>query len=101
MPRAGVEADQLQQSFRVVGVVVVRREEPKRLERADAGVEPAVLEHHPDAGSQRRAVAPGIEPEHAHLARVGPSVPLEDLDGGRLAGAVRPEQPEHLALADA
>ena len=51
-------------------------------------------------GRSARAVAPRVEAEHAHLARVGLAVPLEDLDRGRLARAVRPEQPEHLARGD-
>jgi hypothetical protein len=38
--------------------------------------------------------------EHAHLAGVGLAVALEDLDQRRLAGAVGPEQREHLAARD-
>ena len=46
-----------------------------------------------------RERARGIVAEHRHLAAVARAVALEDLDGGGLAGAVGPEQPEHLAAA--
>ena len=39
-------------------------------------------------------------PEDADLAAAARPVPLEDLDGGRLARAVRSEQAEHLAVLD-
>ena len=49
----------------------------------------------------RRARPPcRVEPEHLHLAAVARAVALEDLDRRRLAGAVRPEQAEHLAARD-
>ena len=38
--------------------------------------------------------------EHAHVAAVARPVALEDLDGRRLAGAVRAEEREHLAGLD-
>ena len=50
-----------------------------------------------------RSAAPSrdrVEAEHAHRARVGRAVALEDLDGRGLARAVRSEQPEHLARRD-
>ena len=43
-------------------------------------------------------VAPaGVHSEHGHLAGRAHPEALEDLDGGGLARAVRPEQREHLA----
>ena len=42
----------------------------------------------------------GSMPRTRTVAAVRPSVALEDLDRGRLAGAVRPEQREHLAGRD-
>ena len=42
----------------------------------------------------------GIVAEHAHLAGVGAAVALEDLDRGRLAGAVGAEEAEDLAAVD-
>jgi len=41
-----------------------------------------------------------VETEHAHVPGGGGSVALQDLDGGGLARAVRPEQGEHLAGSD-
>ena len=46
--------------------------------------------------SESAAVATST-PEHGRPAAVRRPEALEDLDGRRLAGAVRPEQPEHLA----
>ena len=51
-------------------------------------------------GRSAVAVAHRVEAEHAHRAGVGRAVALEDLDGGGLARAVRPEQAEHLARRD-
>ena len=39
----------------------------------------------------------GIVAEHRHLARAAFAIALQDLHGRRLAGAVGPEQAEHLA----
>ena len=61
---------------------------------------PVALEDDPDPRAQRARALAGIEAEHADLAGGALAVALEDLDGGRLAGAVRPEQTEHLAAAD-
>src|SRR4051812_49827456 len=62
------EPDQAEQPLRVVGIVVVRREELQCLERTHARVEAALLEHHADAGPQPGTVAPRVDAEHAHLA---------------------------------
>ncbi len=43
----------------------------------------------------------GIVAEHRDLAAAARAVALEDLHGGRLAGAVGPEQAEHLAALHA
>ena len=42
---------------------------------------------------------PGSNPSTLTVAPRALAVALEDLDGGRLAGAVGPEQAEHLAAA--
>ena len=42
----------------------------------------------------------GVEAEHRDLAGGPLAVPLEDLDGRGLAGAVRPEEREDLAVLD-
>src|SRR5207237_4346987 len=38
-----------------------------------------------------------VQPEDLHVPRIASREPLQDLDGGGLAGAVRPEQAEALA----
>src|SRR5205085_2342195 len=38
-----------------------------------------------------------VQPEDLHVPRIGRREPLQDLDGGGLAGAVRPEQAEALS----
>src|SRR5262249_3132673 len=61
-------------------------------------VEPCLLEldTEPLAQGAIVAVVPGLL-QHAHLALVRDVETFEDLDRGRLAGAVRAEQPEALA----
>jgi len=54
----------------------------------------------PDLRAQRRAVTPWIDAENAHASGVGLAIPLEDLDGGGLAGTVGTEQAEYLAGFD-
>ena len=54
----------------------------------------------PYAQAEELLGALGVVPEHAHLAAVALAVALEDLDRRRLAGAVRAEEAEHLALLD-
>ena len=84
-----VETDELQQPLGVVGIVVVGREELEGFERAHAGIEPALLQHHSDARAQDGAVAPRVDTEDPHLTGVGAAVALEDLDRRRLPRAVR------------
>src|SRR5713101_6617254 len=64
-----------------------------RQERFDAGL----LQHDADALEQRPLPAGGIVAQDTDLAGVGLPVALEDLDGGRLAGAVGAEEGEDLA----
>ena len=64
------------------------------------GQQLGLLEHDADALAERAAAVLGIEAEHRGLAAVALSIALEDLDGGRLAGAVRAEQAEDLAARD-
>jgi hypothetical protein len=56
-----------------------------------------------DSELQRPAAQPldgqRVDPEDVHATAVGTAQPLEALDGGRLAGAVRTEQTEDLAAA--
>src|SRR5579872_649407 len=82
------------------GVGVQRREVLERLPHPDVAVQPGALEHDADPGPQRARALAGIEPEHLDRAAGALPVTLEDLDRGRLPGAVGPEQSEHLAAAD-
>ena len=100
MRRDVVEPDEVEQPLGVVGIVVERGEQPQRLERPQARVSPPSWSITPMRGRSARAVGHRVEPEHAHLPRVGAAVALEDLDRRRLARAVGPEQAEHLAGRD-
>src|SRR6185369_1012819 len=77
-----------------------------RVERHDlAGGHPwidpaATLEHQPDPGTVGPAGPRRVDPEHTNVATIGPPVALDDLDGRRLARAVRAEQGEDLAGGD-
>ena len=86
------------------GVVDVARvsevpgEHADRLAHREHGVELALLEHEPDAFPPRTGGACRVDAQHRHLARGAGAVALEDLHGGGLAGAVRAEEAEDLAL---
>jgi hypothetical protein len=54
-----------------------------------------------DPPEQRARARPRRLAEHTHVAGVGSAQALDDLERGRLAGAVRTEDAEDLALADA
>src|SRR5690242_2069596 len=41
-----------------------------------------------------------MQPQHAYLAAISRAIAFEDLDGGRLARAVGPQQRENLAARD-
>ena len=64
------------------------------------GSTPDDLEHDADAVAERPARRPGVLAEHGDVAGRAPAVALEDLDRGRLAGAVLAEQAVHLAGLD-
>ncbi len=56
-----------------------------------------MLEHDADARLELGTVTARIEPQHPYRPVVRRAVAFEHLHGGRLAGAVRPEQREYLA----
>ena len=58
------------------------------------------LEHDADVLAPASRPPRRVGAEHGHLPGVALPVALEDLDRRRLAGTVRPEEPEHLALGD-
>ena len=59
-----------------------------------------LLQDDADPLPERPLRAARVEAEHRHLARVALPVALQDLDGRRLAGSVRPQQAEDLARGD-
>ena len=58
------------------------------------------LRHVPDRAAHRAGLGRDVVPGDGGAARVGLRQRGEDPDGGRLAGAVRAEQAEDLALGD-
>ncbi len=64
------------------------------------GIERGRLEADADPRLERRGVLADIDAEHGGRPAVRDAQALEDLDRRRLAGAVRPEQAEHLAGGD-
>ena len=66
----------------------------------EIGLEAAALQHDPDSPSELDVARRGIHAEHRHGASVARAVTLEDLDRGRLAGAIGAEHREDLAFLD-
>ena len=95
-----LEADELDHLVDVARPVVVTGEHAVRLGDGDRRPELRLLQHHADPLSEGRAGSSRIEAEDVDLAPVAGPVPLQDLDRGRLAGAVRAEETEDLALCD-
>src|SRR3954471_11286109 len=81
--------------------LVIAGEELEDLPDGEKRIDGRGLEDDADAGPKRAAAAGRIGAQHPHGALVSVPVALEDLDGGRLAGAVRAEEGEHLAGLDA
>jgi hypothetical protein len=79
---------------------VVAREHLQALEYGQVRVERRRLQHHADPLPPGRPCGLRVDAEHLDAAGVATAVALEDLDRRRLAGAVRPEQAEHLARID-
>ena len=77
-----------------------RGDQPQHLAGAGARVHAAGLQHHADPRGERVVVGHRVEAEDPDGAAVGPPVPLADLDGGGLAGAVGAEQRDHRATRD-
>ena len=78
-------------------------EAPDHLEVLEAGevlVDGGVLACETDPLAHALRLGDDVEPEHARRAAVGMEQRRQDPDGGGLAGAVRPEQPEDGARID-
>src|SRR5581483_7593107 len=96
-----LEADDLDHLVGVAGPLVVAGEDREALAHGQVREERGGLHHDanplpPGAAGRLRFGA-----QHLDAAAVALPVALQDLDGRRLAGAVRAEQPEHLARLDA
>ena len=89
--RERAEPEPLGELVQRARVGVHARDVLQHLRGGHAGRQTAVLEHHADPGAQLARVVDGVEPEHAHGARVGPAQALAALDRRRLAGTVRPQ----------
>ena len=100
MPRVVLlgEADQLAQLAAVTATREVRAVLAQRFGHGELQLDARRLQHDPDAVPVRRATGRGIEAQDAHVSRVAVAITLEDLDRGRLPGAVGAEQREDLAL---
>src|SRR5688572_27295820 len=103
---AALQADHLEQLVDP-GALALRldaielREIPEVVERREPLVEPAVAaEDVSDALAHPVRVLDDVAAEHERLPRRGDEEGDQHLDRRRLAGAVRPEEAEQLALAD-
>src|SRR2546422_10635149 len=65
----------------------------------EVAVERGLLKHQPDAAPHREALAHHVVPRDAGAPARGREQRSEDMDGGGLAGAVRPEEAKKLGLA--
>ncbi|GAA2247040.1 hypothetical protein GCM10010145_12690 [Streptomyces ruber] len=64
------------------------------------GLQLALLELHAEHPGHRLVLGDRVQPGHTDTPRVGDAQPLDALDGGGLARAVRAEDPEDLAFLD-
>ena len=94
------EADERDRLGHRSGVAVVAGVELERLADGEPGIGRGLLQDDPDP------VAPGarsvgrVDAEHRHLSIRPGAEPFQDLDRGRLAGAVRAEEGEDLSALD-
>src|SRR6185436_6103893 len=95
-----LQADELDHFVHRARLAVVAGEEAQHLGGSERLVHGRGLQHDADLLPPLAARERRVGAEHLHLARVALAVALEDLDGGRLAGAVGSEQAEHLTALD-
>jgi len=90
------QADQVDHLARRAGPGVVAGVQRDGFRHGQVLVHAGLLEHDADPGLDLGPLPARITAEHRDLAAVPVPVPLEDLDGRRLARPVRPEQREDL-----
>ena len=99
-PGDAAQADEVDQLVGVARVRVEASELDQRLAWPGPRVDAAALEHQADPGTQRAPAAGWVRAQDAHPATIRLPVSLDDLDGRRLARAVRPEQRDELPGTD-
>src|SRR5205823_4994151 len=92
--------DDLDHLVGVARMRVVAGERLQALARGQVRVERGRLQHHADPLAPRCSASARVDAEDLHVAGIPAAVALEDLDGRRLARAVRAEQGEDLAGLD-
>ena len=95
-----LEADDLDHLVDVAGVRVVAGVELDDLAHGEVGLDAGRLQDDPDALAQARLALRRVVAENVDLAGGPLPEALEDLDGRRLARAVRSEEREDLAAMD-
>src|SRR4051794_37809410 len=95
-----LQADEREHLGRVARVREHPGEVLERLADADAAVDAGLLQDDAQPLAQRPRPASRVEAEDGDLAAAALAVALEDLDRGRLARPVGPQQPVDLAAAD-
>jgi hypothetical protein len=101
-PRLRGQADQGDDLVDVARGRVVAGVAGQRLADGEVGLDRDVLQHQADLLAQGPAAGPvaRVAAEHLGPAGVATAEPLQDLERGRLARAVRPEQREDLPVRD-
>jgi hypothetical protein len=94
------EAEDVHEPRRIQRVRGICRHQFQHLASARGRIAAAALQHHPDTLTQLGVVGDGIEPENPDAAGVRAQEALAHLDRRGLAGAVGPEQSQHLGVLD-
>src|SRR5439155_21292340 len=94
---AGPQPNEIDQLLRASPARVEARIQPQDFIGPYLWIDAAApLEHQADPGLQVRAACPWVGAQHADRASIGGSVTLHDLDRGRLSGALRTQERDHL-----
>ena len=94
------EREALEERRRLRFPLIERAEERQRLARRDLVLERRRLQRRADLLFHLARPPPGIDAADLDRAFVGLAQPDDAFDRRRLAGAVRPDEPEDLAVAD-